>query len=153
MLSRYTLLLALPLLLTLTACEPVEFETNRGDSGQFSDFHGQWLVINYWATWCKPCIEEIPELNQLAIDHRDSIAVLGVNFDNQQGEKLTASIAKLGIAFPVLLRDPAPTLAFQRPSVLPTTVLIAPSGELHTVLVGPQTGETLREAMAGGQQL
>jgi len=44
-----------------------------------ADYRGQWVVINYWAEWCKPCIKEIPELNGL--DRREGYRVLGANFD------------------------------------------------------------------------
>ena len=60
---------------------------------------GKTLVINYWAIWCAPCRKEIPELNELARDHAESVIVLGVNFDGSQGEILASEIEKLGIEF------------------------------------------------------
>lgn len=145
--SRTPLLWLLPLMLIVSACTPPEFETSEGSSGRFADFRGKWLVINYWATWCKPCIEEIPELNRFATNHSDRVVVLGVDFDSKQGDALKQSIEKLGITFPVLAEDPSGTLVFPRPKVLPTTVLFDPSGKLHKTLVGPQTGDSLRENM------
>lgn len=145
---RATLLLPL-LCLVLAACGPApDYRDSHGNSGRFADFRGQWLVINYWATWCKPCIEEIPELNELAATYPDTLALFGVDFDKQQGEPLRQAIAKLGIAFPVLLEDPSGTLAFDYPQVLPTTYLIDPEGKLHKTLKGPQTLASLRRAMS-----
>lgn len=100
-----------------------------------------WTFVNYWAEWCKPCIKEIPELN--ALDTRDGFRVLGVNFDGATGEALAAQQETLGVAFPTLAEDPAARFSLARPQVLPTTLVLAPGGELHSVLIGPQTADSL----------
>lgn len=100
----------------------------------------QWNVINYWAIWCKPCREEIPELNQ--VNQIDDVVVLGVNFDRKVGEALILDAHELGIAFEIIY-DPAPHLDIARPSVLPTTLILSPEGELVARLVGPQTAESI----------
>lgn len=128
---------------TLISCSKPEFTDHQGNSGNFSDFQDRWLIINYWATWCKPCIEEIPELNQLNSQHSDKLAVLGVDYDQNHDEKLQHAIDKLGIHFAVLSSDPASILGFERPKVLPTTIIFTPKGKLHRVLVGPQTEQSL----------
>lgn len=99
-----------------------------------------WTVINYWAIWCKPCREEIPELNQLN-KHVD-IDVFGVNFDRKQGAALQSDALSLGLEFENV-SDPSQALGIERPNVLPTTIVIAPSGEVTAVLTGPQTRETI----------
>ncbi len=100
----------------------------------------QWNVINYWAIWCKPCREEIPELNQL--NQIENVVVLGVNFDGKVGEALVSDADELGITFDII-DDPAPSLNIARPSVLPTTVVLSPEGKLVATLVGPQTAESI----------
>ncbi len=100
----------------------------------------QWNVINYWAIWCKPCREEIPELNQL--NQVENVVVLGVNFDGKVGEALISDAVDLGIAFDVI-DDPASNLNISRPSVLPTTLVLSPEGTLVATLVGPQTAESI----------
>ena len=100
----------------------------------------QWNVVNYWAIWCKPCREEIPELNQL--NQIDNVVVLGVNFDRKVGEALVSDTAELGIEF-TIIDDPAPHLDITRPSVLPTTLILSPDGDLVATLVGPQTAESI----------
>ncbi|MBB3047399.1 thiol-disulfide isomerase/thioredoxin [Litorivivens lipolytica] len=107
----------------------------------------RWIVINYWAKWCAPCRDEIPELNHFAEAYSDQVLVLGVNYDRLQGEALTADIRALGIAFPVLLADPHPALGIERPTALPSTLLIAPDGSLQQILLGPQTADTLLKHM------
>jgi thiol-disulfide isomerase/thioredoxin len=109
---------------------------------------GQWVVINYWAEWCKPCIKEIPELN--ALDKRyPAVTVMGVNYDGLSGEELQAQAREFGIEFHLLTTDPAPQLGVARPVVLPTTLILDPQGRLTETLVGPQTLESL--ALVTGQ--
>jgi thiol-disulfide isomerase/thioredoxin len=100
----------------------------------------QWNVINYWAIWCKPCREEIPELNQL--NQIENVVVLGVNFDGKVGEALVSDADELGITFDII-DDPASSLNIARPPVLPTTVVLSPEGKLVATLVGPQTAESI----------
>jgi thiol-disulfide isomerase/thioredoxin len=100
----------------------------------------QWNVINYWAIWCKPCREEIPELNRL--DQEADITVVGVNFDGKQGTGLAADVADLDIQFRVIA-DPADILGISRPTVLPTTLVVSPEGEVIATLVGPQTASSI----------
>lgn len=132
----------------IAACSEPDFVDHQGNSGKFDDLDGRWMIINYWATWCKPCIEEIPELNQFSETHATNVILFGVEFDQNQGEKLQDNIEKLGIEFPVLLHDPAAMLGIKKPLGLPTTFVFSPKGELHRILEGPQTKETLLAAMS-----
>jgi thiol-disulfide isomerase/thioredoxin len=129
----------------LASCDQQEHTAQQ--TIDFNALQGQWLVINYWASWCKPCIEEIPQLNSFAIQYREQVKVFGVNFDGVSGEKLESEVAQLAIEFPTLELDPAEQLGYPRPSVLPSTILINPQGELHRILVGPQTVDSLTQAM------
>ena len=134
-----SLLATLAAALLLSAC---------ADDDAISAQRGQWLFINYWAQWCKPCRHEVPELNRL--HEQSGFAVLGVNYDGAVGEELTAQEAALGIAFATLAQDPAARFGIARPDVLPTTLVIDPEGNLHSVLVGPQTEDSLRAATRAG---
>jgi len=134
----------------LCACQPSnnsQYTDATGQSGSFSDYKGQWLIINYWAIWCKPCVEEIPELNTFQQAFNDKVKLFSVNFDGRQGEQLTQDIQKLDIQFSTLTQDPATMLGFKRPSVLPTTVILNTQGEIHATLKGPQTAEDLKQAI------
>ncbi len=108
-----------------------------------ADIRGRWLVINYWAQWCKPCLEEIPELNQLAQEAADKVVVVGVNYDNLQGASLRDAVDRFGMGYGALLDDPQPVLAYERPTALPTTILIGPDGAVKATLIGPQTRQTI----------
>ena len=111
----------------LTACAQTKFELSNGDTVNLSEYKGHWLLINYWAVWCKPCLEEIPELN--AVNKNDNISVIGVNFDRQTGEKLKEQVTKMNIEFPIILDEPAKIFSQKKPNVLPATMVINPQGK------------------------
>ena len=132
-------------LLGLSGCakEP-SYRVADGSQMQLSELRGNWVLINYWADWCRPCREEIPELNILhQRQEGEPIFVLGVNFDYLEGQELTDLIGEMGIEFPVLVDDPQVLVGYAAAEVLPMTVIISPQGEVHKVLVGPQTAETI----------
>ena len=146
--KSFRLLVLLLISWLLAACEQTpDYTDTAGNSGAFADHHGQWLVINYWAIWCKPCIEEISELNQFAAQQQGNVVVFGVNFDGVDQATLVEQSATLNIQFPVLTQDPAPLLGLERPKVLPTTVVFNPAGKLHQILLGPQTLVSLQQAV------
>ncbi len=133
--------------LLLSACEKADFSDTEGAGYRYADFDGKWRIVNYWATWCGPCIKEIPELNELAHEYNDSLVVLGVNFDSPQGEEAQISVKKMKIEFPVYAVNPAGELGITTPEVLPTTFVFSPDGALHRTLIGPQTRESLLAAL------
>ena len=79
------------------------------------------------------------------------VHVVGVNYDGVEGDALTSLIKTMGINFPVLLEDPRLRWELAVPTILPTTLLINPNGELVTILIGPQTVESLLEAVGTAQ--
>ncbi len=142
----------LTLLIGLTACSEAPPPRGTllladGRMHSLADYQGRWLVINYWAVWCKPCLKEIPHFNRLHEERGDDVAVFGVDFDKSQGTELSQRIDKMGIRFPTLLQDPAPGLDHTRPHVLPTTVIYNPEGKLATILLGDQSWESLNKAI------
>ncbi|KAF0865314.1 TlpA disulfide reductase family protein [Pseudomonas sp. LD120] len=108
----------------------------------------QWLVLNYWAEWCGPCRTEIPELNTLNEQLKgQSATVLGVNFDNLQGDELKSASEKLGIAFTVLAQNPAERFDLPRSEALPVTYIIDDQGKVREQLLGEQTAAGVQEKL------
>jgi thiol-disulfide isomerase/thioredoxin len=134
------------LLSLLSACAPGPSITLLNEAPRPLDtYRGQWLYVNYWAEWCAPCLEEIPELN--AFHRADNGAeVLGINFDRVDSALMAQQAEGLHIAFPLALGDPAALLGIQAPQVLPSTYVFDPYGSLVTVLVGPQDEASLLAA-------
>jgi len=121
------------------------FEMSDGESLVWEDLRGEWVFVNYWAEWCKPCFEEIPELN--ALDQESGVTVLGVNFDGEQGDALRRVMNDMGIEFGVFHEDPGPTFSWSMPLALPATMIVNPDGELVEARFGEQTKEELMQAM------
>lgn len=133
--------LMLLLCVALVACSgeqgEVAWSDQQGKVYSASDFQGRWLVVNYWAEWCAPCREELPELNALNRVAED-IQVIGIHFDAYQGAELLELSERMDIRFPVLGHDFAAAYALALPQVLPTTYIINPAGEVTHTLQGPQ---------------
>ncbi len=133
----------------LAGCTQPDFFDTNGVGHSYSDFTGKWRVVNYWATWCAPCIHEIPELNELAANHADRLVVLGANFDEPEAEEAVKQVNRMKIEFPVYAVDPAQELRIDKPQVLPTTLIFAPDGRLVETLVGPQTAQSILDIING----
>jgi thiol-disulfide isomerase/thioredoxin len=147
---KYLILILFPVLMSCSA-EPGSRDTQK-KADRLEDYAGRYLLINYWAEWCHPCLEEIPELNMLARDHGDKISVIGVNFDGLEAEEISLQQRRLGIDFAVVTEDPAIHFRYNRPEVLPTSYLFDPAQELVATLVGPQTRESILALIKGLEQ-
>ncbi len=138
--------------LLLNGCDVAftpDFVPLQGPPTRVGDYAGRWIFINYWADWCKPCLEEIPELNRFHAQHTGRRAeVFGVNYDAPPPEKLRNLSRSLGIQFPVLTVAPVRLLEGAHPEVMPTTYVIGPDGRLRGTLLGPQSAEALEEILA-----
>ena len=101
------------------------------------------LVVNYWATWCGPCREEIPELNKFALANKDTVTVVAINFDGSSGDQLQQEIDDMGITFASTDLQTGEELELVKPNVLPTTYVLQ-NGKLINTLLGPQTLQDLQ---------
>lgn len=121
----------------------------HGGAVALSDLRGNWVVLNYWATWCAPCREEIPELSELHKE-RDDIAVLGVAYEEAEFADFDAFLAEFQPSYPIVLVDVLdPPQPFGAPRVLPTTILLDPDGRPRQVFAGPVTREDLESFIDG----
>jgi len=109
------------------------------------------VVLDFWATWCKPCVAAIPELEQTARDLSPrGLTVLGVSVDGPRNyAKVRPFVAKLGISYPVTLDEDGALQEKYQVRSIPTTVLIARGGAIVKVVQGYRPGEsqTLRAAI------
>ena len=124
---------------------PVDFSLQQlhGDVVRLSDYRQQWVVINYWATWCAPCREEIPDLSALH-QARDDVTVLGLAFEDTDMENFDTFLEEFKPSYPILLVDVyAPPEPFGAPKALPTTVILDPQGYPVKTYLGPVTRENI----------
>jgi peroxiredoxin len=133
--------------------EAVDFELQGldGKTYRLSDYRGKWVLVNYWATWCPPCREELPELEVFHSNHKDKDAVvLGVAMERIKKERLQAFIDEQFISYPILMMKPAASTELGRVPGLPTSYLIDPNGKLAARQVGPVTLEDLETFISNG---
>ncbi|MGD8593430.1 MAG: TlpA disulfide reductase family protein [Gammaproteobacteria bacterium] len=146
------LLLSSALSVSVHAAETVDFTLPDldGKSRQLSEFRGKWVVVNYWATWCPPCLEEIPELVDFHEAHKDNNAVvIGVDFEDIAIPKLKSFVEDYFMSYPILHMKPAPKSELGVISGLPTSFLISPEGELVAKQTGPVTAKMIKDFIDG----
>jgi len=144
------LLMSLVMLGGAAAAE-VEFELPDldGQVHRLSDYRGQWVVVNFWATWCKPCRKEIPDLSRLH-EQREDIEVLGLAFEDTAVEDFERFLQAHPASYPILIVDVyEPPGDLGAPRVLPTTHLVDGSGELVQTWLGPVTSDMITEWIDG----
>jgi len=123
-------------------------QTIQGQNWNLTDQHGRWVVVNFWATWCSPCLKEMPELSQLHT-HNAAVAVIGLAYEEIENAQMVAFLAQHPVSYPIAIIDPfAPLAGFDTPRVLPMTLLFAPNGTLVQQFLGPVTAQTLEHAIA-----
>lgn len=118
-----------------------DFVTLDGESKQWREYKGQWVVVNYFAQWCAPCLREIPELNRFYRDNKQ-IAILAISFDALDQQQLRDMQIQYNIEFPILATISAQPWD-KMPSTLPHTLIISPEGKVVHQLKGEQTAAGL----------
>ncbi len=115
----------------------------KGESVSLADLRGHWVILNYWATWCAPCREEIPELSELH-DSRSDVIVLGLAYEEAEPADFETFLEEFHISYPILLVDVFnPPQPFGAPRVLPTTIVLDPRGHALKGFAGPVTRASL----------
>jgi len=134
------------LCIVLALCLPLSVQASdfvlqdmQGKTHHLSDYHGKWVLVNYWATWCPPCLNELPELSSLHNAH-NGIAVIGIAMDYSSGKEVAEFGKSHGISYPIVLGNRKVVAQIGELDVLPTSYLFNPAGEQ----VGYQTGEVTR---------
>ncbi|WP_207708957.1 TlpA family protein disulfide reductase [Heliomicrobium undosum] len=110
-----------------------------GKEESLSAYKGKPVVVNFWASWCQPCRNEMPDLNEFAKEYEGKVAVLGVNLTFNDKEKDVRNLVqKLDIKFPILLDNDPNNLAAEayRIQPIPATFFIDKDGNIADVLVG-----------------
>jgi thiol-disulfide isomerase/thioredoxin len=109
---------------------------------------GKWVVVNFWATWCGPCLKEMPELSALDA-MREHVDVIGLAYDDIEPAALKAFLQAHPVVYPIALVDTyKPPADFATPRGLPTSYLIAPDGHVARQFLGPVTAKDIEAAIA-----
>ncbi len=141
--KRFVLMLAMLLISLSCAATGFEFSDMQGKAQRLSDYKGKWVLVNFWATWCPPCLEEIPDLVEMYNSHRTgNISVIGVAMSSPT-DTVKAFVKQMEISYPIVLGSDAIAAQIGRIDALPTSYLYDPSGKLVTFQVGMITRDAI----------
>lgn len=131
--------------------EPVQFNLTdlQGKSHTVKTYAGKWLVVNYWATWCPPCLDEIPELVEFHDKYKNKGAVvLGIDFEDVDKKYLQEFLEQNFVSYPITPVKPSSRGPFGPIYGLPTTFLVSPAGEVVASKTGGVTLKDLEDSIA-----
>ena len=143
---RSSILLLCVLFLSPTFVHAVDMDLPRlgGGNDRLSDYRGKWIVVNYWATWCPPCREEMPELQAFHDEHSESKGVvLGINTEVVSHEAIQSFLEDYFITYPNYSVGPTSESELGGIPGLPTTFLVSPEGQVEARQVGAVTREMI----------
>ena len=143
-------------IILLTMCitlqvKAVEYELpdTEGQMQSLDQYKGKWLVVNYWATWCGTCMQELPELIDFHQNNKDLDAVVvGINFETIETKRLKAFVSSRSIPYTVLSTEPVRETPLGQVPALPTTYIINPQGKVVAGEIGIVTRENLEAYIA-----
>ena len=123
---------------------------SAGKIHMLDQYKGKWVLVNFWATWCPPCLKEIPDFVSIYEAHkgRDFMA-LGIAVDYQDPKEVTDFAKKLSMSYPLIMGDDKITAQFGDVVGLPVSFLYDPRGKLVLKKIGTLPKETIEKYLAG----
>ena len=148
---------AIACLLTATTLNASAAEFNMTDTNgrihRLSDYRGKWVLVNLWATWCPPCLEEIPDLISLYNANKDNLLVIGLSLDAPAAKKSVLDfIKKTKITYPIVLGDYNMASQIGEFEGLPTSYIFDPTGKLVAQQAGVITRGDVEKYIASKQK-
>ncbi len=129
------------------AAPPIDLYTADGSRLTLETLRGKAVLVNFWATWCEPCVREMPSLQRLRDQLQPKLEVLGVNFKERPG-KIKAFVDKASIRFPIVLDTDGAVAKAWGARIFPTTYVVDPTGIIRRDLVGGADWTSLTVANA-----
>ncbi|NDV92908.1 redoxin domain-containing protein [Alteromonas sp. 345S023] len=121
-----------------------DFITTDGTKYKWTSLEGNWVIINYFAPWCVPCLREMPELHSFNQNLPSNTYLFAINYDNLSKKELAKMLQKHNITLPVIQANKDTQLPMEKPPYLPATFIIGPDGEIKDTIMGEVSGAMLR---------
>ena len=131
------------------AAQAFELKDTSGAPQRLTDLKGKWVVVNFWAIWCAPCVKEIPDIAVFAKQQGEKTRVLGVALDWDSEKQVLAFARKVGHTYPLVLGSEASEKSFGKMKGLPTTIVYDPAGKIAYRKTGTVTKELLTRIVNG----
>jgi thiol-disulfide isomerase/thioredoxin len=118
----------------------------QGNKHSLADYRGKWLIVNFWATWCPPCLEEIPDLVSVK-EARKDVEVIGIAMEFQDARQVLQFAEGMFVNYPIVLGDRQISESVGRVDGLPTTFIFDPQGKLAERHVGKITRKQIERVV------
>lgn len=125
-----------------------ELETVDGEVVRLSDFRGEKVLLNFWATWCPPCRAEMPDMQQFHEEQEGVILAVNLLATEQSPRNVEEFLDEYGITFKVLSDKNSEIATLYNASALPTSYLINTKGEIHNIAIGALNYELMEQAFS-----
>ncbi|PFL17550.1 thiol:disulfide interchange protein [Bacillus cereus] len=131
-----------------------DFELTKldGTKVKLSDLKGKKVILNFWATWCGPCQQEMPDMEAFYKEHKENVEILAINYTPSEkggGEEKVSNFAKeKGITFPILLDKNIDVTTAYKVITIPTSYFIDTKGVIQDKFIGPMTQKEMEKRIA-----
>jgi thiol-disulfide isomerase/thioredoxin len=132
--------------------EDFSLTDTQGKIHRLGDYRGKWVLVNFWATWCPPCLEEIPDLVSLYEGHRQELEVIGVAMEYRDKRAVIEFADNMFMSYPVVLGSDKIAAQIGKVNGLPTSFIFNPGGKLIMRHVGPLKRKEIEENLGFKEQ-